>query len=276
MSTSLPSSSPKTAQPPVPAACQAAGGRVFPRVSSATWRGASGIVGVFVLWELLTRLLDVPAYVLPTVSSILLATVQQYQTLALAAGTTFMEAVVGFCLGTLAGLLLAIVLTMLPRARKPVLPLVTALNSVPVVAYAPLILLWFGIGPQSKIIMVSLSVGFTVFLHALAGLGNIDQRIVDLMRSFGSSSAAILWRIRLPAAMPLTAAGMRVSTVRAMIVAIVTEMLGAYHGLGWTIYQAVLQVDFVQVWSAIFVASAGSLLFFGAVSFVERRYVFWK
>ena len=76
--------------------------------------------------------------------------------------------------------------------------------------------------------------------------------------------------------MPLTAAGMRVSTVRAMIVAIVTEMLGAYHGLGWTIYQAVLQVDFVQVWSAIFVASAGSLLFFGAVSFVERRYVFWK
>jgi NitT/TauT family transport system permease protein len=68
---------------------------------------------------------------------------------------------------------------------------------------------------------------------------------------------------------------MRVSTVRSVIVAIVTEMLGAQGGLGWVIYQAVLQIDFVQVWSAIFVASAASLVFFGLVGFLERKLLFW-
>lgn len=247
-----------------------------PMASKTMIRGAAGILGLFMIWELATRIFAIPEYTLPSVSSILAAIVSQWNSLWPAAQTTFLEALGGFVLGSLSGLLLAIILSLTPLLKKPLLPLVTALNSVPIVAYAPLILLWFGIGMQSKIIMVAVAVGFTVFLHALAGLGRVDQRIIDLMRSFGSSPGAILWRIRLPAALPLTAAGMRVSTVRAMIVAIVTEMLGAYRGLGWTIYQAVLQVDFVQVWAAIFIASAGSLIFFGFVNFMEKRYVFWK
>ena len=128
----------------------------------------------------------------------------------------------------------------------------------------------------SKIVMVALAVGFTVFLSALAGFDRVDRRSVDLMRSFGAGPFAILWRLRIPAALPLIAAGMRVSTVRALIVAIVTEMLGAQGGLGWVIYQAVVQIDFVQVWSAIVVASAISLAFFGAVGAIERRVIFWR
>ena len=76
--------------------------------------------------------------------------------------------------------------------------------------------------------------------------------------------------------MPLIAAGMRVSTVRSLIVAIVTEMLGAHGGLGWIIYQAVVQIDFVEVWSAILVASALSLGFFGLIGWAERRIIFWR
>ncbi|ARP79722.1 ABC transporter permease [Bordetella genomosp. 8] len=242
----------------------------------AARRAALGLLGVAVLWELCARAFALPDYVLPRFTRILAAIVDQHALLLAAARMTVMEAVSGFLLGAGAGILLAIILTMLPRARGVMLPVATALNSVPVVAYAPLILLWFGMGPESKIVMVALAVGFTVFLHALAGLDRVDQRAVDLMRSFGADRAAILWRLRLPAAIPLTAAGMRVSTVRAMIVAIVTEMLGATGGLGWTIFQAVLQIDFVQVWSAIFVASAASLLFFGFVNLLEKRYIFWK
>jgi ABC-type nitrate/sulfonate/bicarbonate transport system, permease component len=239
-------------------------------------RALAGIATFALLWELAARGLDLPAYVLPSVSSILEAVVAQRSLLGQAAWTTIMEAVCGFALGSAGGIVLAILLTMLPPARRVLLPAATALNSVPVVAYAPLVLLWLGMGPASKVAMVSLAVGFTVFLHALAGLDRVDRRAVDLMRSFGAGPATILWRLRIPAAVPLTAAGMRVSTARSMIVAIVTEMLGAQSGLGWTIYQAVLQIDFVQVWSAIFVASAASLAFFGLVNLVEKRYVFWK
>ncbi len=167
-------------------------------------------------------------------------------------------------------------LVVLPWTRRGVMPGLLAINSVPVAAYSPLVLLWFGLGWSSKIVMVALAVGFTVFLSALAGFDRVDRRSVGLLRSFGAGPFAILWRLRLPTALPLIAAGMRVATVRSLIVAIVTEMLGAYGGLGWIIYQAVVQIDFVQVWSAIFVASAISLAFFGLIGAAERRIVFWK
>jgi NitT/TauT family transport system permease protein len=95
------------------------------------------------------------------------------------------------------------------------------------------------------------------------------------MRSFGAGRLGILWRLRLPTALPLLLAGMRVATVRSVLIAIITEMLGAYGGLGWVIFQAVLQIDFVQVWSAIFVASALSLTFFGLIGLLERRILYW-
>jgi NitT/TauT family transport system permease protein len=174
------------------------------------------------------------------------------------------------------GVAVAVVLVVLPWTRRPIMPGLLAVNSVPVAAYSPLVLLWFGIGVSSKIVMVALAVGFTVFLSALAGFDRVDGRSVGLLRSFGAGPWGILWRLRLPTALPLIAAGMRVATVRSLIVAIVTEMLGAYGGLGWIIYQAVVQIDFVQVWSAIFVASAISLVFFGLIGAAERRLVFWR
>ena len=238
--------------------------------------GAIGMIGLIALWEAVTRGFDLPPYVLPSVSKILESVFDQRQVLLVAARYTLIEAVGGFAIGSAIGIVLAALLSLTPTLRRAVLPIVTALNSVPVVAYAPLILLWAGIGPQSKIVMVSLAVGFTVFLHSLAGMDRVDRRTVDLMRSFGAHPAAIMWRLRLPAALPMIATGMRVSTVRSMIVAIVGEMLGAQGGLGWTIFQAVLQIDFVQVWAAIFVASVISLAFFGIVNAVEKRYVFWK
>jgi NitT/TauT family transport system permease protein len=165
---------------------------------------------------------------------------------------------------------------MIPATRSVVLPLATAINSVPVVAYSPLVLLWFGMGMASKIVMVAIAASFTIFLSTIAGLDRVDRKTIDLLRSFGASRQAVLWRLRVPTALPLIIAGMRVSTVRSVIVAIVTEMLGAYGGLGWVIFQAVLQIDFVQVWAAIICASSISLAFFGAISFVERRYIFWR
>jgi NitT/TauT family transport system permease protein len=97
-----------------------------------------------------------------------------------------------------------------------------------------------------------------------------------LLRSFGAGPLGVLWRLRLPTALPAIMVGLRVSTVRSMIVAIVTEMLGSQKGLGWTIFEAVLQIDFLRVWAAIMVASLISLGFFATVSVLERRVVFWR
>ncbi len=239
-------------------------------------RGLLGAALLLGLWEAAVRLLAVPEYILPPVSGILATTVEHRGALAEAAAMTLFEAVSGFLLGCAIGVTLAVLLVLAPPAKRLLLPLLVAVNSVPVVAYAPLALLWFGAGPFSKVVMVAFVVGFTVFLNALDGLERVDPAAVNLLRSFGAGPIGVLRRLRLPAALPAIATGMRVSTVRAMIVAIVTEMLGARLGLGWTIYEAVLQIDFLRVWAAILVASAASLALFGLVSWGERRLVFWR
>lgn len=239
-------------------------------------RGILGGILLLVSWEVVARGFALPAYTLPAVSEILVAAWQHRAVLAAAGWITAQEALAGYAAGTLAGIGLAGLLVLLPVLRGPVLPCAMAINSVPVVAWSPLVLLWLGMGMGSKIAMVALAVGFTVFLSALAGFDRVDRRSVDLMRSFGAGPAGVFWRLRLPAALPLIAAGMRVATVRSLIVAIVTEMLGAFGGLGWVIYQAVTLIDFVKVWSAILVASAISLAFFGLVGAIERRVIFWR
>ncbi len=245
-------------------------------MSRSAARGLLGALIFLALWEALARGLSLPSYTLPAISDILASAWSSRALLLNAARYTGGEALAGYAIGSAIGVGLAVLLSLMPPARAALMPALMAINSVPVAAYSPLVLLWFGIGMASKIVLVAMAVGFTVFLSALAGLDRVDRRSVDLMKSFGAGPLAILWRLRLPAALPLIAAGLRVSTVRSLIVAIVTEMLGAHAGLGWIIYQAVTQIDFVQVWSAILVASCMSLAFFGAVGAIERRVIFWR
>ena len=247
-----------------------------PMIPLAAQRGILGAVLLVALWEGVARGFQLPAYTLPAISQIFGSIWDMRTVLARAAGVTVTEALVGYALGALIGIGGAIWVTMAPRVRGFVLPAATAFNSVPVIAWSPLVLLWFGMGMSSKYVMVALAIAFTLFVSTLSGLDRVDRRSVDLMRSFGASRLAILWRLRLPTALPLMFAGLRVATARSVLIAVVTEMLGAQAGLGLLIYQAVVQVDFVQVWAAVFVASAASLLFFGIVSFIERRTVFWK
>ncbi|WP_172327398.1 ABC transporter permease [Mangrovicoccus sp. HB161399] len=239
-------------------------------------RGIFGGVALFLVWEFVARGFDLPSYILPAVSEIVARIWTARAALGNAAAYTLGESVAGYLLGGAIGVGLALCVTLVPPLRKVIVPAATAVNSVPVVAFSPLILLWFGMGMTSKIVMVAVAVSFTMFVSALAGFDRVDERSVNLMRSFGASRAAILWKLRLPTALPLILSGMRLSTVRSLIVAIVTEMLGAYGGLGWVIYQAVVVIDFVQVWAAIFIASLASLAFFGVVSWLERRLVFWR
>ncbi|WP_201305862.1 ABC transporter permease [Roseomonas harenae] len=245
-------------------------------MSRRALRGVLGIALLLILWEGVARGFALPSYTLPSVSEILLSVWRQRQLLASAAWFTMAEALAGYAIGCVAGIGIAVLLSLLPPVRRGMMPAMMAINSVPVAAWSPLLLLWLGVGIASKIAAVALAVGFTVFLSALAGLDRVDRRTIGLMRSFGAGPLSILWRLRLPTALPLIASGMRVSTVRSLIVAIVTEMLGAYGGLGWIIYQAVVQIDFVSVWSAILVASALSLAFFGLIGAIERRVVFWR
>jgi NitT/TauT family transport system permease protein len=238
--------------------------------------GMAGIALLMLVWEASVRGFAIPAYILPSMSGILATTAAEWRTLVAAAAMTVFEVVTGLGLGTLIGVAIAIVLVVVPRAKGLVLPPLIAINSVPSVAYAPLAQLWFGVGPEGKIFMVAFVVSYTILLNTLDGLERVDAAAVNLLRSFGAGKGAILWRLRLPSAAAATATGIRVSVVRGMIIAVVTEMLGAYRGLGWVVFQSAQQVDFLRVWAADLATSVTSLALFAVVSAAERRLIYWR
>jgi len=234
------------------------------------------VVVLLAVWEGAIALFDIPPFVLPSLGSIVKHAAGDTGRLGAALGATLGESVGGYALGSVLGLLLGMALLLAPPLEKIVMPLAVAVNAVPTVAYAPLFLIWFGLGAASKVALVALAVGFTMLVNALHGLKLADPAAVNLMRSFGAGPLRIVWRLRLPAAMPSIVTALRIGVPRSMIVAIVGEMLGAYGGLGRMIYESTQQVDLLSVWAAVLVASLASMVFYGLLVWIDQKLVWWR
>lgn len=237
---------------------------------------AGSVAVLLALWEGAIALFDIPPFVLPRLHSIVQHAVTNFDKLSGALLATLGEALGGYLLGSLLGLLLAIVMVLVKPLERALLPIAVAVNSVPTVAYAPIFLIWFGLGPASKVALITLAVGFTMLVNALHGLKLADEAAINLMRSFGAGRLALVWRLRLPCAMPSVVTALRISVPRSMIVAIVGEMLGAYAGLGRVIYESTQMIDLLSVWSAVLFASVASMVLYGLLVWVDQKIVWWR
>lgn len=155
------------------------------------------------------------------------------------------------------------------------MPILAAVNAIPTVAFAPVAIVWFGMGSVGKIVLVSYIAGFTLLLHTLQGLKACDAATIDLLRSFGASTTTIYLKLQLPSALPSMFAGFRIATVRSVIIAIVAEMLGAYEGLGWIIYRSANELAYARLWGAVIVAALVGILLSTLVASVEKRVIWW-
>jgi NitT/TauT family transport system permease protein len=235
-----------------------------------------GVLSLILLWEGSIWLFNIQPFVLPSLHSIVLAIISNGSSLWISMGWTLVEALSGFVLGLLAGLALAILMTVFRTLEAILLPLAVAINSVPTVAWIPLALIWFGMGALSKIVLVILAVSFVILVNSLHGLKQADPQMINLMRSFGASRLTIMRKLQLPAALPNIVSGLRVGLVRSIIVAIVAEMLGAYQGIGWTIFQSTQQVDLLTVWAAVVVSSLVSIALYGLLAWLDTTFIWWK
>lgn len=237
---------------------------------------AAALLALLLLWQFGTTALDVPAYILPKPAEILATALSRIGFFGGELYVTLVEAVGGFLIGAVLGILLAIAMVLLPVLEVMLMPLAMVINAVPSIAFVPLVLLWFGLGMSSKIAIGALAVVFVVLLNLLAGLKRPEAESINLLRSFGASRLGILWRLQLPAGMPALVTGLRVGLARSTIAVIVAEMMGAYSGIGQVIYQATAQVDSLTVWAAVFVASLGSLALYGVLVALDRKLVWWR
>ena len=234
------------------------------------------LVGAFLLaWELYARASGVSPFVLPSPSRVL-ESLWQFRDQAIGhAIPTIVETLVGFSVSIAAAVAAAVVMDRLPVVRRAVAPLMIGSQTVPIVAIAPLIVVWFGFGLAPKILVVVLVTFFPITVALLDGFASTSAEATDLMRSFGASSSQTFWKLRWPAGLPGLFTGLRISATYAVIAAVIAEYVGATEGLG--IWMVLAQRSFRTdlVFAAILLTAVLSIALFGLVVLAERAVIPW-
>lgn len=195
-------------------------------------------LGLLLLWQAIVWVSDVPAFILPDPLRVLATLVDRFDLILRHAGITGLEILLGLALGTALGISSAVVLMAAAPVRRWLMPLLVASQALPVFALAPLLTLWFGYGLASKVAMATLIIYFPVTAAFYDGLRRIDPGWLDMARVMGARPGATLRIIRMPAALPAFASGLRVATAVAPIGAVVGEWVGSSAGLGYLMLHA--------------------------------------
>ena len=234
---------------------------------------ALGVAGV--AWELWTRLTDTPTYIVPAPSVVLDRLTGDIWFFIGEGMVTLAEALAGFALGTAVALAGAILMTQSRYIERSVLPLAILVKVTPVVAVAPLFVIWFGFGPVPKVLIVALITFFPVLVNAVTGFRSVDRGAMNFLRSVRASRREIFLKLRVPSAMPYLFSAFRVSTPLAVIGAVIGEWFSADRGLGSVIIVAHANLDMPTLFSAIFTLSVMGIGLTILMSVVEKRALFW-
>lgn len=212
---------------------------------------AGGMLAVLAVWQAAVWLMAPPAFILPSPAAVLSRLAARADVLAHHAALTFAEAGLGLVLGTVAGALVAAGVAALPRAGRVVWPVVLVLQALPVFAIAPLLVIWFGFGMPSKVVMTALIVFFPVASAFADGIRRTDAAVLDACALTQANHWQVLRLIRIPLALPYLAAGIRVAAPLAPLGAVVGEWVGAAGGLGFLMLQSNARMQTADVFAAL-------------------------
>ncbi len=233
------------------------------------------VLALVALWEAYVRLAGLDPVTLPAPSRVLTALWDFRAAAASHLVPTLVETIVGVAVSVALAIAAAIALDRWTPVRRAVEPLLVASQTIPIVAIAPLFVIWFGFGLLPKVVIVVLVTFFPVTVVLLDGFGRVDPAAMDLMRSMGATSSQAFRRLRWPATLPYLFTGLRISVVYAVIGAIFGEYVGATSGLG--IWMQLSQNSFRTdlVFAAMLLTAIVSLLLFALVGVIERIVVPW-
>jgi len=233
------------------------------------------LVGLVAVWFIVARGSGTPSYLLPDPASVAQALVSQWRLLLTATATTLTETVLGLLIGTVLGSLVALAMVFSPVLQRWLMPLLLLSQAIPVFALAPLLVLWFGFGMASKVVMAVLVIFFPVTAAFSDGLRRTDIGWLDLARTMNAQPASMLRHVRLPAALPAFGSGLRVATAIAPIGAVVGEWVGASAGLGYVMLNANARIQTDVMFAALFVLALMAIVLWVVVDRVLKRVLYW-
>ncbi len=234
-------------------------------------------ITVLVVWEGLVRGLEVPGVILPPPTDIAAAVARNVDILWIDFVQTILKgALSGWVIGCGSAILTAIAVDRSGFLKRGLLPVGNFLAALPIVGTAPIFVMWFGFGWQSKAAVVVAIVYFPMLVNMVQGLASSEPMQRDLMKTYNATYFQTLCLLRLPAAMPFAFNGLKICTTFALIGAIVAEFFGSpIYGMGFRISTEVGRLALDVVWAEIVVAALSGSLFYGLVALLQRRVTFW-
>ena len=231
---------------------------------------------VLVAWQLVVVFGIVPNFLLPSPTQVVSAIVEDAGLLAQHSASTVVEALLGLVIGVVVGSLVAVAMDRFEGVALALRPLVTVSQTIPTIAIAPLLVLWFGYGLLPKVVLVIISTFFPITVSLYAGLSSVDADLVDLMRTMGASRWQIFWQAKMPAALDQFFSGLRISATYAIVGAVIAEWLGGFAGLGVYMTRVRKSFSYDRMFAVIVLISVLSLALMGIVDLIQHIAMPWK
>lgn len=231
--------------------------------------------GLLMFWQLVVWLTNVPHFILPGPIRVVKVLWEQRSLIAGHALVTLAEILLGMALGCLLGFASAMLLQWCRSIRQWLLPVLIVSQAIPVFALAPVLMIWLGYGMASKVVMAAIVIFFPVTSACYDGLQRTSRDWLQLAQTMGASRAQVLWQIRLPAAMPSLASGLRVAATVAPIGAVIGEWVGSSSGLGYLMLHANARMQVDTVFASLIVLACLSLLLYFSVDYLLKKIIYW-
>lgn len=238
-------------------------------------RYSSLLVALLLLWEGSVQVLDVHRVVLPAPSLVVHVLLEESSLFIYHSWVTLYEIAIGWVAGVALGFVSGVGIFYNGYLRRALYPLLTTISLVPKIAFAPLLIIWVGVGPASKAILALLTVFFPILVNTFVGLREIDDDLLNLATSFRVSEWFMFWKVRIPNAAPFVVTGVKLGVSYAVIGAVVAEFVAATQGLGYVILVATGEARTAEAFGGIFMTIVIGLLLYGIAHYFEHRLLFW-
>jgi NitT/TauT family transport system permease protein len=236
------------------------------------------LLGFLLLWQLLVTVGSYPTFILPAPTVVFRKFLVSFSdgTLLHHTWATLREVFLGLVLGLSTATSVGYVFAKSKPLERLLSPYIVASQSIPIVALAPLLVIWFGFGMLSKVIVCALTVFFPVLINTIVGLRSVDENLVDLMRSYGASRRQMFAMLEIPAALPVLLGGLKIGVTLSVIGAVVGEFVAADEGLGFLVNLSRGLFDTPMLFVALFTLVIIALSLYAAVVLLENRLLSWR
>ena len=232
-------------------------------------------ITLLLIWQLGVRIFNVPIYIAPAPSDVADIFYREFPLLMRNFWPTFMESVAGFFIGNLTAVLIAIAFVHSRLVERAFFPIAVFINTIPILAIAPILVLIFGPGMTAKVVIAALICFFPTLVNMVRGLQSVSPQALELARILSASKSEVFWKIRLPSSLPFMFSALKIASTTCVIGAIVGEWIGANVGLGALIIESTFNFRAPLLYATVFISSGLSVLLFVSVTIAEKLIIRW-